>query len=82
MRVHPITLALGYLRGRRTRRAAPFHGRPVFDSPEAAVATLRELTGQDFGTDAARWGEWLRANRQVYHTPRAKADGPAGGMLS
>jgi translation initiation factor IF-1 len=30
---------------------------------------LRRLTGQDFGADAARWGEWLRANRWVYHAP-------------
>jgi len=28
---------------------------------------LRRLTGQDFGTEAATWGEWLRRNRWVYY---------------
>ena len=66
MRIHPISLALRYLKGQRTLRGAPFYGRPLFDSPEQAVARLREFTGQDFGTDAAAWGEWLRGNRWVY----------------
>lgn len=73
MRIHPISLALRYLRGRRTLPGAPFHGRPLFASPEAAAARLRLLTGQDFGTDAAAWGEWLRRNRWVY---TARADDP------
>jgi hypothetical protein len=32
---------------------------------------LRRMTGQDFGTDAVKWGEWLRANRRAY---RVSAD--------
>jgi len=34
---------------------------------------LRRLTGQDFGMDAAKWGEWLQANRWVYY---ARPDDP------
>ena len=67
MRIHPISLALRYLKGQRTLRGAPYFGRPLFDSPEEAVARLRQFTGQDFGTDAAAWGEWLRRNRWVYY---------------
>jgi hypothetical protein len=66
MRIHPISLALRYLKGQRTLRGAPYYGRPVFDSPEEAAAQLSQITGQDFGTDAAAWGEWLRRNRWVY----------------
>jgi hypothetical protein len=66
VRIHPISLALRFLKGQRTLRAAPFYGRPLFASPEEAAARLRQLTGQDFGADAAAWGEWLRANRWVY----------------
>jgi hypothetical protein len=66
MRVHPISLALRYLKGQRTLRAAPYHGRALFESEAEAVATLRQFTGRDFGTDAAAWGKWLRANRSVY----------------
>jgi hypothetical protein len=73
MRIHPISLALRYLKGRRTLRAAPYHGRPVFDSPAQAAAHLRQFTGQDFGADAAAWGEWLRRNRWVYY---ARPDDP------
>jgi hypothetical protein len=60
MRIHPISLALRSLRGERSLR-----GRSLPARADAA-ATLRRLTGQDFGTDAARWGEWLQANRGVY----------------
>ena len=67
MRVHPISLALRYLKGQKTLRAAPYYGRPLFDSPEEAAARLKKCTGQDFGTDAAAWGAWLRGNRWVYH---------------
>ena len=67
MRIHPISLALRYLKGQRTLRAAPYYGRPLFDNPEGAVARLRQFTGQDFGADAVAWGEWLRRNRWVYH---------------
>jgi len=61
MRVHPISLALQYLKGRRS-----LHGKVIYTSEAEAVAVLRKLTGQDFGTDAKRWGEWLRRNRGVY----------------
>lgn len=67
MRIHPISLALRYLRGQRTIHAAPFYGRPLFRDAPAAAASLRRLTGQDFGTDAAKWGQWLRNNRSAYY---------------
>lgn len=73
MRIHSISLALRYLKGQRTLRAAPYFGRPLFNSDDAAVALLRRKTGEDFGADAVRWGEWLRRNRWVYH---ASADDP------
>ncbi len=69
MRLHPISLALRYLKGQSSVR-----GRTVFASEEAAVDCLRRLTGQDFGTDAVQWGEWLRRNRSVYR--RGAADPP------
>ena len=60
MRVHPISMALRALRGERS-----LHGRPLPGTAEAADL-LRRLTGQDFGQDAAAWGEWLRRNRWAY----------------
>lgn len=73
MRVHPISLALRFLKGQRTMRATPFLGRPMFVNEEAAVSVLRRFTGRDFGTGAARWDDWLRRNRWVY---RAAPDDP------
>ena len=67
MRVHPVSLALRYLKGRRTLRAAPYNGGPLFRSDAEAVAVLRKLTGRNFGTDVKAWGEWLRKNRAVYY---------------
>jgi hypothetical protein len=45
MRVHPISLALRFLRGQRTMRAAPYFGRPFFESDEEAARMLQEFTG-------------------------------------
>lgn len=59
MRLGPITICLRALRGERSIR-----GRPLPSLVEAA-ATLRRLTGQDFGTDADAWVGWLRANRRA-----------------
>lgn len=67
MRIHPISLALRYLKGHRTIRAAPYYGAQLFNCDDEAVAALRRLTGQDFGSDATAWGTWLRRNRWVYH---------------
>jgi len=47
-------------------RAAPFHGKPLFEDKAAAIAVLYNFTGQQFGDDAVAWGAWLRANRAVY----------------
>lgn len=68
MRIHPISLALRYLNGKKTIRATPFRGRRLFESDEEAVETLKQFTGQDFGMDARKWGEWLRKNRRVYYS--------------
>jgi hypothetical protein len=67
VRIHPISLALRYLKGQRTMRCAPFRGRETFENDDEAIAILRKLTGQDFGTDAAKWGKWLRHHRRVYY---------------
>jgi hypothetical protein len=53
-------------------RAGPYLGRPTFASDAEAVKVLRILTGQDFGTDAKKWGEWLRKNRRVYYGVQKK----------
>jgi hypothetical protein len=63
MRIHPISLALRRLKGQRS-----IHGRVMFETKEEAVASLNHLTGVDFGTDAKKWGQWLRRNRWVYYT--------------
>jgi hypothetical protein len=52
MRIHPISLALRYLKGQRTLRGAPFRGKPTFSGIESAMSTLRLFTEQDFGADA------------------------------
>jgi hypothetical protein len=67
MRIHPISLALRFLKGHKTLRGAPFYGDPLFENEQRAVEILRRFTGQDFGTDAVRWGAWLRQNRWVYY---------------
>ena len=64
--MHAVSLALRYLKGQKTMRAAPFHGKPLFENDAAAIAVLYEFTGQQFGNDAVAWGEWLRQNRAVY----------------
>jgi hypothetical protein len=72
LRIHPISLALRFLKGQRTLR-----GRLLFfQSDREAVELLRKATGQDFGTDAIRWGEWLSRNRWAYH---ASPDDPRLG---
>jgi hypothetical protein len=55
------------LRGRKTLR-----GRPL-PTPEEAAASLRRLTGQDFGLDPENWASWLRTNRRQLH--RSVQDG-------
>jgi hypothetical protein len=70
VRVHPIPLALRYLKGQKTIRDAPYYGNSLFGSTAEAAAALRRFTGQDFGTDARLWGEWLRKNRWVYYGAR------------
>jgi hypothetical protein len=44
------------------------HGRVIFETIDEAVDSLKESTGQDFGTDAKKWGGWLRKNRWVYYS--------------
>jgi len=73
MRIHPISLALRFLKGHRTMRAAPYYGAPLFGDENEAVAVLRKFTGRDFGANAIAWGNWLSRNRWVYF---ANADDP------
>lgn len=68
MRVHPISLALRYLQRKKHLRAAPYYGKSLFENETEAVELLREATGQDFGTDAERWGRWLQKNRRAYYS--------------
>jgi hypothetical protein len=67
-----VSLALRYLKGQRTMRAAPFRGQPLYKSKADAAAVLRHFSGEDFGTDAVKWGAWLRKNRWVYTSFRAQ----------
>jgi hypothetical protein len=54
--VHPISSALRYLKGQRSLRGAPYYGQPAISSEAEAAQALRQLTGQDFGTDGVKWG--------------------------
>ena len=58
MRHLPHTIYLMVLKGKLTIR-----GRRLPSKQDAAQA-LRKLTGQDFGQDAERWSEWIKANRK------------------
>jgi len=73
MRVHKISLALQYLKGKRSWSAAPYYGGAPYDSEAGAVADLKRMTGQDFGRDAKAWGEWLRQNRAAYRWQKPPA---------
>ena len=42
------------------KRISP--NRREYLSVEAALAGLKELTGQDFGLDAEKWREWLKSH--------------------
>jgi len=65
-----FSLALQYLKGRRSWRAAPYLGGAPYRNEAGAVAELKRWTGQDFGRDAKAWGKWLRKNRSVcYRDP-------------
>ena len=68
MRLRPHTLCLMALRGRTT-----IYGRAL-PSKEEARERLREITGQDFGDDAEKWGQWLRKNRKAINQ-RARQEG-------
>jgi hypothetical protein len=61
MRLHPISVNLKILRGQKSI------GHRRLGSKEVALSSLRRWTGQDFGYDARRWGEWLRKNRGAYY---------------
>jgi hypothetical protein len=51
------------LKGRKTIRGSSLNW-----SKDEAVAILRQFTGEDFGTDARKWGDWLSKNRRVYYS--------------
>jgi hypothetical protein len=67
-RINPVSLALRYLKGQRTFGAASFYGQAPFASVKEAGKLLRKYTKQDFGTDARRWGAWLRKHQRVYRS--------------
>jgi hypothetical protein len=60
MRIRKTTLAIQYLRGKRGIKAAPYYGDAPFGSDAQAIETLCRLTGQDFGSDVAKWSAWLK----------------------
>jgi hypothetical protein len=60
MRVRKTTLAVRYLRGKREIKAAPYYGAAPFVDEAHAIEVLRRLTGQDFGSDVAKWTGWLK----------------------
>jgi hypothetical protein len=72
MRIHPVALALQYLRGRKRIRAAPYYGGSPFRDDQSAVALLKRFTGQDFGTDTRKWSAWLRKNRADWYARWAR----------
>ncbi len=64
MRYLPHTLCMMALRGRKT-----IHGRPLPTGEEAAEM-LKQITGQNFGQDAAKWAAWIKENRRMlYKSP-------------
>jgi hypothetical protein len=77
MRIHPVSLALQYLKGRRRIRAAPYYGASPFRDVRSAIRVLKLFTGQDFGTDTRKWSNWLRRNQaDLYNRwvrPRSRA---------
>jgi hypothetical protein len=60
MRVRPTAIALRYLKGKRGIRAAPYNGAAPYANDAEAIDELRKLTGQDFGSDVAKWTAWLK----------------------
>ena len=70
MRVHPVSLAMRYLQGRKTMRGAPYYGNPLFGCEAEAASVLQRFTGQDFGMDVRHWSEWVSRNRWVYYGRR------------
>jgi len=48
---------------------------------EQAVDWLRKLTGQDFGTDATAWSNWLRENRSRIRKPAADSQEVMGEVI-
>jgi hypothetical protein len=51
----PISMAIKTLRGEMPNRAGRWS-----ITKETAAQWLRSVSGEDFGQDALRWGEWLR----------------------
>ena len=49
---------------------------------ETALRTLREITGYDFGEDAATWEAWWKASRATFVRARPKAGEKAGQKKS
>jgi hypothetical protein len=70
MRIHPVSLAMRYLRGKRTFRSAPFYGRPTFADEAEAIKLLKDFNGKDFGNDTRRWSAWLRKNGYSQYADR------------
>jgi hypothetical protein len=59
-RISLVSAALRFLKGQET-----IQGRVPFASAKQAAEVLKGYTGQDFGTDAVRWGAWLNQNRKA-----------------
>jgi hypothetical protein len=68
VRILPISLAIRTLRGE-----SPEPRRRL--SKTQAAEWLRNVSGEDFGEDAERWGEWLKKNRWAYYRSPLKKQG-------
>ena len=61
MRLLPHEIAIGILGNEFIQRGQIPDPNTAFDGNEEALAFLKELTGEDFGEDAAMWKRWFAA---------------------
>jgi hypothetical protein len=65
MRLFPHEVAIGILEDAFEEGTYP-DPRTAFDGKEGALSFLRDLTGEDFGYDTAKWRDWFkRCSREM-----------------